>query len=236
MAEFDQYADAYSDQIETDLSFFKQDHFFYLKVKADQLLKHAFQKVPASASSQTKDISILDVGCGHGITHNYLIENGDGRLDLHGTDTAEKVIGMARELNPQSQYTVAPEDHLPYPDDSFDIVTATCVVHHVPPAQWTRFLQEMGRVAKPGGSVVIFEHNPFNPVTSRIVKNCPLDENAVLLSASKLKSHIRAAGLRDDRHDYILFFPIDSAAARLVEKAISWLPLGAQYAVYATKA
>ncbi len=235
MAEFDQYADAYSDQIENDLSFFKQDHFFYLKVKADHLLKRAFQRAPHKAATDAQDISILDVGCGHGITHSYLMEHGRGRIDLHGTDTAEKVIGMARELNPQCQYTVAPEDRLPYPDNSFDVVTATCVVHHVPPAQWTDFLREMGRVAKPGGSIAIFEHNPFNPVTSRIVKNCPLDENAVLLSATKLKAHLRAAGLRNDRHDYILFFPIDSAAARRVEKAISWLPLGAQYAVYATK-
>ncbi len=233
MAEFDQYANAYSDQIETDLSFFKQDHFFYLRVKADELLQHAFRMADAS---KAKDVSILDVGCGHGITHEYLLENGKGRIDLHGTDTAEKVIGMARDLNPKTSYTVTAEDHLPYPDNSFDIVTATCVVHHVPPAQWTSFLEEMKRVAKPGGSVVIFEHNPYNPVTSRIVKNCPLDENAVLLSASKLKSHMRSAGLRCDRHDYLLFFPIDSGVARFIEKVISWLPLGAQYAVYASKA
>jgi hypothetical protein len=35
---------------------------------------------------------------------------------------------------------------------------------------------------KEDGHFIIFEHNPINPVTRHLVKNCPFDADAVLLS------------------------------------------------------
>ena len=61
---------------------------------------------------------------------------------------------------------------MPVPDASVDVVFAICVVHHVPPAHWGAFAAEMARVLRPGGVAAIFEHNPLNPVTRRVVSNC----------------------------------------------------------------
>jgi SAM-dependent methyltransferase len=117
-------------------------------------------------------------------------------------------------------------------DGAFDAAVTVTVVHHVPPAQWSAFLGEMSRVVRPGGVVAVFEHNPYNPLTLCVVRTCPLDRNAVLLSSWRLCGLLRAIGLQDVQSRYILSTPFEWRLFRLFDKAIGWLPLGAQY--YAT--
>ena len=102
-------------------------------------------------------------------------------------------------------------------------------MHHVPPAQWSGFVQEMHRVVRPGGIVVVVEHNRLNPLTTFIVKTCPLDRNAVLVPVGALRRHMSAAGLMELKSRYILFSPFDHRFVRAIEGSIGWLPLGAQY-------
>ena len=63
-------------------------------------------------------------------------------------------------------------EKLPFPDETFDVVLAICVLHHVPVSQRYTFVSEMVRVARSGGVVAIFEHNPFNPLTRHAVNSC----------------------------------------------------------------
>ncbi|TIP36642.1 MAG: methyltransferase domain-containing protein, partial [Mesorhizobium sp.] len=106
---------------------------------------------------------------------------------------------------------------LPFDAGEFDAVFAICVMHHVPPADWAKFSSEMARVTRPGGAVLIFEHNPYNPLTRRIVSACPFDENAVLLSKRQVVHYLRGAGL--------------SGVLRRIDDAFGRIPLGAQYHV-----
>ena len=55
-----------------------------------------------------------------------------------------------------------------------DATYATCVMHHVPRARWRLFASELGRVTRPGGTVLTFEHNPYNPLTRRPSPIAPL--------------------------------------------------------------
>ncbi|MBA3267998.1 MAG: methyltransferase domain-containing protein [Acidimicrobiia bacterium] len=50
------------------------------------------------------------------------------------------------------------------PDDSFDVVVSSLMVHHLPDALRTRAI-EMFRVVRPGGSVLVAE---FRPPRSRL--------------------------------------------------------------------
>jgi SAM-dependent methyltransferase len=96
-------------------------------------------------------------------------------------------------------------------------------------------MQEAKRVLKPGGKLLIFEHNPYNPLTLYIVKTCPLDENAVLLNDRTLKHLYRDSGFSDIKQEFIIFFPIDKPLFRYLENYLKFLPLGAQYVVHAQK-
>ena len=93
----------------------------------------------------------------------------------------------------------------------------------------------MIRACRPGGLVVLFEHNPFNPLTRRAVHGCEFDRDAKLLSRRRASSLLADTGLRP-RGRYIEFFPRESRLLRGIEGRLGWLPLGAQYAVFAQRA
>ncbi len=124
---------------------------------------------------------------------------------------------------------------LPFADNSFDLIFTACVFHHIPHEHHGRILEELHRTLAPTGLLVIFEHNPFNPLTVQAVKTCPFDENARLIAPGKLRRAIATAGFQRPRIRYRIFFPGWLRALRPLERAMTWLPVGAQYYVRAEK-
>ncbi len=224
--EFDAYRDTYSDDIDQSLAFSGKSQDFFTKVKADHILKILEQEFK---SQNHKPLKVLDVGCGHGLIHPYIKQQEKVQIDLTGIDVAASVIDLARQENPGITYDTYDGIKLPYEDNSFSCAYTICVMHHVPPEQWADFLQEMQRVVEPGGLVLVFEHNPLNPVTRNIVNNCPLDENAVLLKASSLQKLFERTSLIAIQKKFILFTPFAHGLFRRFDSVLGWLPLGAQY-------
>ncbi len=223
--EFDKYNAHYDSQIEESLAFSGQEHDFYLKLKADHLLNLIQTKF-----EKKSEIDVLDIGCGHGLMHKFLISP---EINLSASDPASSVIKEAIRLNPDVDYQANDGHTLNYADNSFDVAFTVCVMHHVVPEQWHDFLKEMKRVIKPSGLLVVYEHNPYNPMTLYIVKTCPIDANAVLLKSTKLRALMKSVGLIKTSNEYIIFFPAQNENFRKIEKMLTWLPLGAQYCVYA---
>ena len=60
-----------------------------------------------------------------------------------------------------------------------------------------KLFDELHRVLAVGGMVIVFEHNPMNPLTVRAVNNCPFDENAVLVNARTLANRLWYSGFAD---------------------------------------
>ena len=96
-------------------------------------------------------------------------------------------------------------------------------------------LDEIRRVMRRDGQVMIFEHNPLNPLTVHAVNTCPFDENAVLIRARSLKHRLERAGFRNAEVKYRIFFPRALRWLRPLENLLGWLPLGAQYYALARK-
>ena len=111
--------------------------------------------------------------------------------------------------------------------------TGVCVVHHVLPAEWPSFFAEMRRILRPGGFACVIEHNPLNPATRLAVLRCPFDDDAVLLRSRMTGKLMRDAGFGDVSSEFFLVLPTANAAARRIERCLSRLPLGAQYACIA---
>jgi SAM-dependent methyltransferase len=227
--DFDRWRDEYENRIGRAVAFSGQSHDFFLRAKAD----HFADAVRAEFGHAA--VKVLDIGCGHGLMHRHMLARDDVTLDITGVDPAANVIEEAKRLNPDVAYSAYDGRRLPYEEGSFDVATATCVMHHVPPARWPEFLGEMRRVVRPRGRLIVYEHNPFNPATQWIVNTCPIDADAVLLRSGVLRRLMRGAGLGAITCQHILFTPFDRALFRKLDRALWWLPLGAQYAVSGTK-
>jgi SAM-dependent methyltransferase len=159
----------------------------------------------------------------------------DGFGGIIGVDITDGVLKRAAASNPQATYRLHDGRTLPADDASVDVAFAINVVHHVPPPQWGEFAAEMARVLRPGGIAALFEHNPLNPLTRRVVSNCVFDEDAVLLRRRRAAGLLRDAGLEPCEDRYIAFIPFRRRAVAPIEAALRRVPFGAQYFVSATK-
>ncbi|MFO7654013.1 MAG: class I SAM-dependent methyltransferase [Candidatus Krumholzibacteriia bacterium] len=225
-SEFDEYAASYDELLQRSVAFAGQSSDFYTQVKAEILLA----LLTARHGADLDAVDILDIGCGTGRTDVHLA-SGCGRL--RGVDPSRESVAVARRSNPSVEYRVQDGDRLPYADGSFHEAFTINVMHHVPPERWTAFLREAHRVLRPGGRLLIFEHNPWNPLTRKAVRDCVFDADAVLLDPRRLVTLTSAAGFSPQRACFILFFPWRRRLFRRIERHLGWLPLGAQYIVAA---
>jgi SAM-dependent methyltransferase len=151
--------------------------------------------------------------------------------DIVGCDPSPDSLTLAREQNPSCRFVKSDELG---EDQKFDLVIASCVFHHIPREQRQMAMRYCYSRLKQRGHFVIFEHNPSNPVTRRLVKECPFDADAVLLSMRETVARMQNAHFKVDEKSYCLFFPQPLAALRRFEKYLRWLPMGGQYFVCAS--
>jgi SAM-dependent methyltransferase len=218
--EFDRYASTYDAAVNKSLAFSGLKVDVFTRMKADYLNALMQSEFPTPPF-----VNILDVGCGIGNLHPHL----SSRAALTGVDVSVDSIDVARENNKNFTYASYDGRTLPFEAATFDLAFTICVLHHVPPAQWQMFVAEMHRVLRPGGLALVFEHNPWNPVTRKIVSSCEFDKDAVLLTATKTEALLSGAGFDAISTNYIALTPLDGTIPRRIERAVSRFPLGAQY-------
>ena len=96
--------------------------------------------------------SLLDVGCGTGFLMELLIKQRPAHYC--GADLSDEMIRVAREKRINgAEFVVSSADKLPYPDETFDIVTCSQSFHHYPYPE--KAMLEAKRVLKPGGLYIL---------------------------------------------------------------------------------
>jgi len=223
---FDAYRNTYEGLVSDSIAFSGLKHDFFLIAKV-RFLAHLF----AERFGAGYRPSLLDVGCGVGRMHPLLMPVVG---DLAGSDVSAEAIDRAKADNPGVDYRVGQAGPLPFADASFEVTTAVCVVHHVQPPARDGFLAEMRRVTRPGGLVILIEHNPWNPLTRLAVARCPFDHDAVLLSARHARHLLAKAGLAAVESRHFLVLPTAAPAAGRIERGLERIPIGAQYAAIGT--
>lgn len=172
---------------------------------------------------------VLDFGCGIGNSAPFL-RAAYPDADIIGLDVSEKSLEVARKRFPDAaEYRrYDGEGAIPLEPD-FDYIFSSCVFHHIDAAEHVRLFAELRRLLAPGGVMTVFEHNPINPVTQYIVATCPFDDDAVLIGPREFCARQKKAGFRKLEVNYVGFFPGPLKALRPLERAMTWLPVGAQY-------
>lgn len=98
---------------------------------------------------------VLDVGCGTGTGLARYVEAG---CECAGVDVSEAMLEQATErLGSSVDLRLTDGGALPFPDNGFDLVTTSMVLHEVPADARVGLLAEMARVAAPGAKVQIVD-------------------------------------------------------------------------------
>ncbi len=223
IAEFDRFADEYTATHAGNIRLSGEDPDYFARYKIEEVRRRW------DGEGRDEPSAALDFGTGIGNSLPHL-----ARLfpeaEVTGVDVSQRSLQVAAHRFPGVAHLLAYDGSaIPLPDASFDLIFSACVFHHIDGAEHGAIFRELHRLLRPGGLMVVFEHNPMNPATRYIVATCPFDENAVLLPAPALKRSQAAAGFQKVDVAYTGFFPGPLRALRFLERFMTALPLGAQY-------
>lgn len=108
----------------------------------------------------TKEMKILDAGCGTGRNLTYFLHNG---FEVHAVDRSEAAIRAVQLLGSRlslkwsnEQARVESVEHMTFAKESFDFVISNAVLHFADnELHFQRMLKELWRVLKPGGLLFV---------------------------------------------------------------------------------
>lgn len=227
-AEFDEVAAEYATQHARSIRISGEDTAYFAQYKIADLR--------SIADERGVDVRrILDFGSGVG---NSLQPMRTQFPDAHISclDVSEKSLALCRQIaSGKTDFHCYDGNYVPAEIGRFDIIFTACVFHHIPQDVHVSLLSQIYERLTPGGVFVLFEHNPWNPLTRHAVNTCPFDRNAVLISAPEMRRRMQKAGFTEIETRYRIFFPGSLSFMRRLEAMLTGLPLGAQYSLIASR-
>ena len=127
----------------------------------------------ATAGGARAGDKVLDVGSGPGRFAGTLAERVGPRGQVLGIDPSEPMVAYATKhvgRRDNCRFELAQAQDLDLPDASFDVVTSTFVMHHIPEEHRNTALGHMYRVLRPGGRLLIADIYPTSRVIAAVVR------------------------------------------------------------------
>lgn len=144
--------------------------------------------------TQLQDSWVLEAACGVGMYTSQIRRRYTSHVEAFDIEAAR--VQEAQVETPHA--IIAAAEYLPYPDNTFDTIISNEVLEHVTDDR--RSMQEMIRVLKPAGRVIIFTPNRWYPVETHghywrgeyHFGNTPLINYLPDVARNKLAPHVRA--------------------------------------------
>lgn len=98
--------------------------------------------------------SALEFGCGIGRLAPWFMKKG---LRYTGVDLSGNMISAAKERLPDCGFHKLTNHEIPFPPGTFDLVYTVTVIHHNKHEDQPKIINELLRVTKPGGLILLME-------------------------------------------------------------------------------
>lgn len=127
----------------------------------DQTRQFVLDAPMLAALPRTGDV--LDIGCGEGLFCRKMRTR--GRVPT-GIDVTERLIQVARERDPETDYYVCDAADLPFRDNLFDAAVFYLSLIDIP--DFRRAIKEAARILRPGGRLVIANLPAYTTARPRV--------------------------------------------------------------------
>jgi len=171
---------------------FDQIAEYYDEVFPEHITSHYYRKRIKFLSGLIKGGKVLDLCSGTGRISEGLIEKGFNVVSL---DLSRNMLLVRRHVNGYQPINGISYE-LPFKSDIFDMVISIASLHHIADIEKIKStLNEMKRIIKKGGYIVLWDHNPLNPYWKFIMKRVPQDTGQErLIRASELVGPFTSGG------------------------------------------
>tara|TARA_B100000035_G_C21024662_1_gene565640 strand:- start:475 stop:1164 length:690 start_codon:yes stop_codon:yes gene_type:complete len=209
--DFDYFAENYNNTIIKASKFISKsnfDYFAYYKIKR---LKSVIDFKP---------LKILDYGCGIG---NLIpeIKKNFPHSEIYGYEVSKKSLEVAL-----SRFSYLKTFNK---NDKYDLIIFCGVFHHCSENEQEEIFNSLRNITNENSKLVVFEHNPKNYITRRIVKNCELDKDAVLIDLKSLVNKFENENYECEKYEFIFFVPPLLRIINFIEYFLKKIPFGCQY-------
>ncbi len=211
--DFDDFASNYKKHISSSFGKIDNNVSYYHYAKA-KIAKNELNYTPRK---------ILDFGCGVGLMIKFLLQNFK-ESKFYAYDNSIKSLEHIKNTFPDVRCVYSLDTI-----EKFDLIFVSNVIHHVKHEDRNDFLKKIYGLLSDEGRLLIYEHNPYNPITLKVVANCEFDADAELINKNDLIELCENNNFRLKNSGYIHFFPSKLRFLFGFEKYMKWLFLGAQY-------
>ena len=136
---------------------------------------------------------VCDLGCGPGHIAGYLSEKG---IAAFGVDLSEEMIGIARRLNPLIEFRQGNMLSLDIKDETLGGVVAFYSMIHIPPEMTLSALQEIKRILKPRGMLLLSFHLGEGKMHLDELWEEKVDMDFFFFTVDEFEKHLSATGFQ----------------------------------------